>query len=229
MASINSEIPDNFSAMKKAIPEQILFSTVVGSHMWGMNHAKSDIDYFVCYLNNTKDILLGKQSKSIFISDKELNIDISGHELGNVINQLKAGNYNFIIGIMSPLVINQSEYLNMLKIATEANMSKLIYAPINGMATQNIKKYIDSGIDTSEKRCNVISRALQFGITLFNTGKMDFKEYTNSSPEKVKELQQELKEAFETTSLPETPPNPSMFDDILLSARSARLKDIYII
>ena len=41
------------------IENVILWRSVVGSHIWGMNRPDSDIDYYICYAVDPRDFWLG--------------------------------------------------------------------------------------------------------------------------------------------------------------------------
>ena len=81
----------------------IIAKTTVGSHVWNMNHKGSDIDLFQIYVEPTRDILDGTAKKRSYfkqIGEKDDAI----HEVEKVVTLLLAGNINFIIGVLSPLV-----------------------------------------------------------------------------------------------------------------------------
>lgn len=81
-----------------------LFTTNVGSHMWSMNTPDSDLDLFVCYLAPSKDFLLGKTHRGGHHSIVNGN-DRTSYELGHVVDMIAKNNFNFLTGVMSPIII----------------------------------------------------------------------------------------------------------------------------
>src|SRR5437773_12079049 len=81
-----------------------LFVTNVGSHMWQMNHPGSDVDLFVAVLAPTKSILRGEfndQSQAEYSAP----LDRQYHALGRIVAQLLRTNWNYLSGVMSPIVV----------------------------------------------------------------------------------------------------------------------------
>ena len=115
----------------------ILFSTNVGSHLWKMNHAKSDIDIASVYTMNSRDWLLGKRPKGKQVFDN--NLDTTYYELEHMITHLLKGNCNYIWAVMSPIVI--SKYRNALvelRQIVATTISKKCYHSINGLAHSTV-------------------------------------------------------------------------------------------
>ena len=185
--------------------KEIKFETIIGSHVWKMNHEKSDIDIFRCYVEDSNKILLGHTPKNSCYEELDGEIDVQESEIGKVIEQLLDNNFNYIVAIFSPIVrFENGSLLNELRKIGKSALSKKCYNSVYGLATVNYIKYIESGKDTSEKRCNVICRTLQFGITLLNEHSIDFKEYNTGTPEKIIEMLNELEKAKENSTLPDS-------------------------
>jgi len=194
-----------------------VFKTVVGSHMWGMNHKDSDIDYFICYSVPTRDILSGVAN--IKSSHTKHGIaDYAKHEVGIVVNQLLKGNVNFLWGVMSPVVEKSSKWHRELKRIVKKNVSKNCYNSIYGLAVHNYKKYIESGRDVSEKRCNIIARTIEFGINLLSSRKIVFRPVHSATPEMIENMLDCLYGALLDSSLPDKP-NEKPFREWLLNYR----------
>ncbi len=139
-----------------------LFVTNVGSHMWQMNHPGSDVDLFVAVLAPTKSILRGEfndQSKVEYSgpTDKQY------HELGRIVDQVLRNNWNYLSGVMSPIVVKDWTRLPELRrlVATIGRTiimgSKLLregvieYRPISGTSPKDIPKFIDE-LDSALKQ-----------------------------------------------------------------------------
>lgn len=186
-----------------------LFTTEIGSTLWQMRHPKSDTDLFRVYVASTEEILKGTANiRSKFIQENDT--DLALHEVGKVVDQLLKGNFNFLVGVMSPLTVSVAKpsltkfYLNLQDIVKE-NISKNCYHSIRGLVIHNYKKYIESGKDDSERRYNKILRVLQFGKTLLDTGNFEFKPFKEGVPDDIEAWVGLLNEAYRYSQLPEKP------------------------
>ena len=201
---------------------KILFETVVGSHVWQMNTLESDTDLFRCYIADTRDILLGNKPKNYFNRDDK-GIDVQVGEIGSVINGLIKNNLNYLIAVHSPIVKSDSGVLASLKNLSTMNLSKQAYNSVHGLATQNYKKYVESGVDPSAKRLNIIARTLQFGITLLREGIIEFKPSSGNTQETIKSLMDELERAKDESKLPNKPEHTKELEDFLVQLRIKNL------
>ncbi len=126
----------------------ILFRNIVGSHMWGQKHRKSDIDKFEVYIFDTRSFMLGERhdrckKTKVIVNGMEEETDSC--EIGHVIQQLKKGNVNFLWGVMSPkrdLVTTNIDptVFDLQKIVRE-NLSKATIHSIRGFAIHNLKHW----------------------------------------------------------------------------------------
>lgn len=201
---------------KQVIKMKIIAETVVGSHIWNMNHKGSDIDLFQIYLEPTRKVLDGTSKKESYFK-QIAGVDTAIHEAGKVVNMLLAGNINFIVGVLSPLVQTTSDEFRELRLLVEANLAKNCYYSINGLAIHNKLKY--EGTDKmTDKRWNQIIRSLEFGIRILKGEGVQFKSVENGSAEVFEEKLACLLKAFETSSIPEKP-NEKLFRDWLYDIR----------
>jgi hypothetical protein len=209
----------------------IIFRTVVGSHLWHNERPESDIDEFICYAMPIEDVLIGRIGKSyqrpaqIDPADNKEH-DLSIHEAGTVVHQLLKGNPNFLIGVLSNMPMysqpgpRNGTWLNGLKIALmDGNISKNCYNAFKGYGVGHYMKYIDSGKDASPRRCNIGVRFFNFGISLLMTGKPDFSPVVEATPEIVHNRFDMLKTAYESSPLPDEPQNPELMYDWLIKLR----------
>mgnify|MGYP001626452942 CR=1 FL=1 len=206
--------------------DKILFETIIGSHVWQMNTLESDLDIFRCYIADTRDILLGKKPKNVF-DQKTEGIDLQISEIGNVIEGLIKNNFNYLVAVHSPIVRFDGGILSSLKNLSIRNLSKQAYDSIHGLATQNFKKYVESGVDASTKRCDKIARVLQFGITLLSEGKIEFKPANGNTPETLKKLMDELDMAYKESKLPNKPEHVEELEDFLIKIRIKNIDSFY--
>ena len=210
-----------------------VFVTNVGSHMWGMNHPGSDVDLFVAYAVPSSDILRGiaktdsqHVQRETVVGGVPVKEDLAIHEIGKVVDMVLDGNVNFLWGVFSPLVVRDTEgYLRGLKDIALRNLSQRCYGSIHGLGIHNYKKYIESGKDPSEKRCNIIARTAQFGINLLLRGVPEFRGIIGTKPEQIPEFLRLLDEAKAHSILPENAQYASEMRDWLLKTRNSYFED----
>jgi len=207
-----------------------LFETTVGSHAWNMQRPDSDKDIFQSYIVPTRDILSGilrQNSHSTQGKDR----DESRHEIGVVIEQLLKGNFNFIVGVCSPIV-NEDKYgyLANLKNITERNLAKNIYHSTKGLAMHNYKKYfvnnVNDGTITKEelqKKINLIVRSLIFGEWILSSRTVKFIKIDDQTVEDIHYQMKGLDFAYEHSKLPESPDHTE-FRNFLYKLRIAELE-----
>jgi len=186
-----------------------LFTTRVGAHVWQMDTEDSDIDLFRVFVVSTPDLLMGKANvHSEFV--QKPGVDLSKHEISSVATQLAKGNINFVIGVLSPSVIKTGPAHQALKHVVSHNLSKNCYHSIRGMSEHNWKLHIKSGW-VNEHECNKIGRVLQFGVTLLETGKVDFKPFSGGTMDSLKDLFEKLDKAYINSTLPEEPDKEALY------------------
>ncbi len=202
-----------------------LFRTNVGSHLWQMNHEKSDIDINVVYLMDSSDWMLGKRPKGKQIQTEEY--DYTYYELEHVINQLLKGNCNYLWTVMSPLI--KFEWKNTLRELREivsTNLAKNCFHSINGLSKHNIYHFIEKGDAYSlkyKKKLNVIGRTLKFGINLLLWGKCMFQKTDIKSLDELYDLKNKLNDCYVKSHLPEKP-DPKPFENYLIKWRIKKMK-----
>jgi len=223
-----------------------LWTTVVGSHLWGMEHEGSDTDFMEVYIADSKEFLIGKHRKyegGEHIKSHDGSIDIVRYEIGHFIHQLIKGNCNYIWGLMSPLVCkgsgdnfnvekNTPKELQILRAIFKENLSKACYHSIHGLAVKNAKKYLtkDRYSEKWKKKLKLIIRTLLFGINLISQKSIIF-EYREAffpltESDYIYWLNM-LDTVYEASDLPaKTDEKP--FLDFLLKLRLRDLKDEFI-
>ena len=195
------------------------FTTKIGSDIWQMRRPDSDTDLFRVYVATTGDILKGTADMRSKFIQKD-NTDIALHEIGKVIDMLLKGNLNFVIGVMSPIIVNayNLKLFHELRSIVDRNKSKNCYHSIHGCAIHNYKKYIETGLDKSERRCNKILRILRFGQKLLQEEKFVFEPVAGATPEIIEKELKKLEVAYEKSRLPEKP-NEEPFREWLYNLR----------
>ena len=216
---------------------QRIFTTNVGSQMWNMERPDSDYDLYSVFVRPTTEILLGcnnKNPKMLKYNIYDLNtlndasyiaIDEQLMEAGNIIKQLKQSNINALWTIFSPIVIlNDLGFLQRFRDITIQNLSKEVYHSTKGLATSNIKRFIEKGDRDSmkfAKKCGIIARTLSWGCDLLREGRIP--EFTpmiaGTNEAYLYEWLDALDVALEMSRLPDKAPVPGLFDELLLDLR----------
>jgi hypothetical protein len=138
-----------------------IFTTITSSQMWGVSD-NSKVDIFCCNIMRDVDVYLNKQPP---IRDIELgNLQITVCEIGKVIHELKEGNYPFVLGVVSPMVISGSHIHRKILKILDAYRTIPIKCIIR-MAHYNIEKY-HKEISTNQniEKLNRINRNIIFGM-----------------------------------------------------------------
>lgn len=205
-----------------------LFTTNVGSHAWGMNRPDSDIDLFKVYLAPSTDFLLGLHHEGGHQNQDGIN-DTASYELGMVVKFALKNNFNFIIGVMSPIVVEDWSELNRLRELALMNLSRECYYSINGFYMHN---YVPSSIwhirngkikDTQKKR-NVVGRVLECGIRMLDGKGIAFlKPDADHTLKSLAELAEKLKDKLPTSPLPDKAAHADEMNKWLLKLRIAEL------
>lgn len=215
---------------------KILWQTNVGSHMWNMNRPDSDYDIFETYIVDTKDLLRGKAKTDSYqkhYPDSWCSVkgtfDISGHEIGTVVQQLLKGNMNYLWGVTSPIVVwSRDTTLERLRDIVRRNIAKNCANSIRGMVVGNYNKYILYGSnntctgDELIKKCNMMVRSLYFGIHILDGDGFIYDKVSNSTTEDVKNMLKTIDEALAASKLPEFP-DEEPYRDFLLNLRMDNL------
>ena len=192
------------------IDDDILFSTEVGSWMWGMNLPESDHDIINVYAQSTRDILSGhehirnKPNKKKMIGGMEY--DFQYMEIGHLIGLLIKGNVNAIWAVTSPIVHRGSDTMCQLREITINNLSKASYPSIHGMAISNLhdnEKRPNMRPNKAYKQC---LRTLKFGINIFKNGIVKYEPVMHEvTKTEIDNAFIELKNVFSTTTLINSP------------------------
>jgi len=135
-----------------------LWSTRVGSHAFGTNHAGSDFDNFDCYAIDTYDLLSGRvASGGCHVSESAtadgVKVDIQNHEVARWVDGAREENLNYMIGLFSPVVLDDPYgLLAELREIVSANPSTAIVPSTLGMARSNLKKWAMHNASGDEAR-----------------------------------------------------------------------------
>ena len=162
-----------------------LYTSVVGSHAWGMQRPDSDWDFWAIYQAPSREFLLGRRHEGGHESSGTLYghgepWDLSGFEIGHHVNHLMKGNINDVVSVFAPSVHtmggttpapcwksmfkepgNQPWAKRELVRILSENPAKNIYNSVNGMTTKNLKKYFKPGasLDWSYRATGILTGA----------------------------------------------------------------------
>lgn len=199
---------------------RVIGITVVGSYVWNMQKKGSDIDLFCIYKEDIRNILDGTAKCKSFTTVRKYEskeVDMVSHEIGHVVNQLLTGNINFIVGTLSPTIVEDSKEFQKLREITRNYLAKNCYNSINGLAHRNYEKYVVKSKGDSSKKINQILRALSFGKRILKYNKVEFRS-TYGVKSEIQNAMSLLNEAFEESDLPDKPPEKP-FRNWLLKTR----------
>jgi hypothetical protein len=201
-----------------------LFITNVGSHAWGMNRPDSDIDLFKVYLAPSTDFLLGMRHEGGHQNQDGIN-DVASYELGMVIKFALKNNFNFLIGILSPIVVEDWVKLKELKELTLKNLSRECFYSIDGFYQHNYGHIRDGKLrEDSQKKRNVVGRVLECGLRMIEGRGVEFKKPNKDhTRESLKELAEYLQDRLQLSPLPEKSEHEKEMLDWLLEIRISEL------
>ena len=173
--------------------QTVLFHGVVGSHAWGANHARSDLDLFEVYIASTFDIFTGKRMKTKFKAALEAyeaghikhlpqasKIDVTRMEIGHLVGLLKKGTINAIHAVLSPLAVElEFEALSTLKGIVENSLSTKTWHSVKGLATNKLKyihaeRYKPGFQEKRKKALGTCGRMILQYDELLDTGRLNF-------------------------------------------------------
>jgi predicted nucleotidyltransferase len=165
-----------------------LWDVLVGSHAFGTNHAGSDYDYFSCYVADTRDVLAGRVSVggchvSEGVSADGKKVDRQNHELSRWIDGAMEENLNYMIGLFSPLPIEDPYgFLAKLRSLVSKDRTTAIVPSTLGVGRSNLRKFeshVEAGDEARAlKNLRTSIRALWFARR-FIQGVPDVKLFDN--------------------------------------------------
>ena len=120
-----------------------LWEAEVGSTMWKMQRAGSDIDLVRFYATSTRQLLDGRitmsNSHESHGTEGETPFDAVSHEVGKLVHEYLRGNVNFVWAVWSPIVrISSPEMVKFRRIVAK-DMSKNVVSSCIGLATSAVR------------------------------------------------------------------------------------------
>lgn len=208
---------------------QNLFVTEVGSRMWGMATPESDYDHVVVYQVPTRRILEGHRipetrSTRQFVDEQGREMDIAYKEVGHLVAQLIKGNVNNLWTVTSPVVVEPSPVLDALSSLARKTVSRASYHSIMGMAQSQYADAVKrAAVRSPQKNLATAYRTVRFGITLFETGRIEYRPVLWVVEEReVQTAFTDLVAARDASNLPDTP-DEEPFRALLMTLRLRQL------
>jgi predicted nucleotidyltransferase len=133
---------DSFT--KEDARDRLIFRSLVGSRMWGMEHEGSDYDYHMVYLEPTERFLGGTANKTTYDWFEDIagdEYDFHLHEIEHTLNLICKGNINNTLRLLSPKVEYADERMWNLREIVEENLSLSLFDSAKGMALSSYHKY----------------------------------------------------------------------------------------
>lgn len=206
---------------------EVMWISLIGSHMWDMEIPESDIDRIFIYRAPTRKILDGSSIKSNLTQHKYVfegqEYDESGMEVGHLIHLLLKGNVNALWATMSPSSVDvlgfpATTHDELRDIVIE-NIAKNVYGSAHGMA---ISQYNDAMKEEAkfnqQKKMMTAKRTLNFAIKILRTGVIEFTPASKASKDDLDNMFYELELAYMESTLPEKP-SEKPFRDWLYTVR----------
>jgi len=207
-------------------PTTVLWSTVWGSHLWGMNHAASDRDRSVVYQLDDRTLTLGALDPDLLqphrrgFHRKLPEGDEHWYELGRAVQLLLDGSLTMLLGVMSPLVDEQVEGAHAeLRSLLEDQPSRAFYRSFLHDVIDSEKAMARAPDDDHyRKHLRIACRNTRFAITLLTEGRYEFAPSAAVDRQELAALKGELAEAYRSSLLPEQF-DPRPFHDYVVRQR----------
>jgi predicted nucleotidyltransferase len=205
-----------------------MWSTEVGSTLWGMFKPGSDHDLYTCRIVPTKDILSGYRPTETWAQEKymgidKVEVDETFIEIGHLISMLLKGTVNHYWSVTSPIVMLSNPLLVELRNIVLTNPTKKVYHSMLGMANSQKSDEIKRARLAGGKGYRTASRTALFGAKLLKTWKFDYKVPESLVNLEVTEDQVDyyidaLTDAYENSPFPEKP-NETPYREFLHKVR----------
>ncbi len=215
--------------MNGILDQMVLWKTIWGSHIWGMDKPGSDRDCCVVYQIDSETVFLSTFDHSILkghqrgTRSKASGDDEHWYELGRAIKLILKGSVSMLYGIMSPIIEESySTALQELQEIIKSQPCKIFYNVILRYSRDSEKamgRTIDR--DFYLKHLRIACRDLQFGITLLEHNRYEFVPSYTEDPQDMEILRMKLIEVYENSDLPETF-DQKPFEDYIVRWRKHR-------
>lgn len=213
----------------------------LGSHMWRMNHAASDRDYYCLWAVTPRKLFDGSYSeaqrshRTRMVAHDYPNADpnsgnrMEATEVAHEVHLLLDSNINAIQRTLSSEVFVVSSDFLELRTIVATNRAKNIYDSVNGMNSANLKRYwnrlAEDGPEFGTKKAGQILRVVDCAVRVLEGKPYTFEPVVDPTFEKCVESLETLKRAYENSTLPERP-DEQVYRDYLFDLRIRHLDGI---
>lgn len=151
---------------------KVCFASIAGSHSFGWNTERSDIDIRGAYIVPTEDYFgFDTPPETIEFKAPEYNAEFQMHEIKKFTNLMIQPNMNMLdcIFVDESLIVEEGVYFDKLKDFGLDSLSKQCFAHVQGMVI-HMKKHRNKYNMNEPKKNLYIFRELMRGIVLFEKG-----------------------------------------------------------
>ena len=230
------------------IPIKTLFITEIGSHLYNMDRPDSDHDYYKCYQAPSVSFLMGNTHMKGHQSVTD-TIDISSFEIGHVLSQIKRGNINHVVGVVSNVVQETTPEHQELIDLVKNGIGKNIFSSVIGLSIHNFCDYIggkeelfdvglvdhkskkrriglkkELSIKDYKKKMGQIGRTLEFTIGVLLYKRFEFSKCEITDKSQLIDLMLQCQIAYKQSQLPRAI-GGEVLDNWLLDLRLKQLNE----
>ncbi len=183
----------------RVVGERTILLTEIGSRCFGDHHERSDLDLFEVHVDPLREVLFRGPSTS----GRHLRsgrVDLHSYEVSHVVREIVRGNVNFLIGVLSPIILFSTKEGSLLRDVTSANIHKGFYRSIEGI----VKARLKAG---SEKDIRMARRYISLGFSLVRDGVLSLSSFEGDL--------EELRREFTSSSLKKRADEEELIDAVV--------------
>ena len=183
----------------RVIGSRTILLTEIGSRCFGDHHEGSDLDLFEVHVDPLREVLFRGPSTS----GKHIqfgHVDLHSYEISQVVKEIIRGNVNFLIGVLSPVVVFSTEEGSILRKVVSANVHKGFYRSIEGIVRSRLRA-------GSEKDIRLARRYISLGLSMLRRGEVRLSACRGNL--------EELEKAFRSSPLRERADERELIDTVV--------------
>lgn len=193
-------------ATRDPIPDdvEVLWTTIWGSQMWGMAGPGSDADTCTVHRRPPSDLPRPHERQRGWHRKTDAG-DEHHYEVGRAVDRLLAGSLTLLYGVMSPLLVAahstaHAELRGLLEAAPSRVFLRALLRDVEDSERAMARAHEPGHY---RKHLRIACRNLAFGITLFSTGRYEFRPSAADDPAEIAALRGALIASYHASSLPE--------------------------
>lgn len=163
------------SIVERVGPEDPLFVTISGAHLYGFPSPDSDVDLRGAHVLPLESLIGLRQKRETHERSEVidgLQVDLVSHDLGKYLRMLVSKNGYVLEQILSPLVVQAEPEFARLQDLARGTVTKSLYHHYRGFARGRWKVFISEDPKRA-KTLLYVYRVLLTGIHLLETGDVD--------------------------------------------------------